>query len=387
MKRYVLFVLVALVLSAPVLTHADEKLAELPDVISLDINTFVSQSLKIEKKFIDEELNFNVQIPKDFRERDFSKMKISEKDEFLYGNIYRSDGVVVQDVRPYFQVKSIELQRYISAKNWLIHNMLTDGGTLRGIDSDEKGDKFEALYVRLDRLGNTEVVRARGQLHGRRLVLAEYVVPLLLWDAQRDIQTYVIKSFEFVTKNPGGTIEPMRSYSFFDSFSMSYPASWRLTKENADLENQVDLSFLSAGETKFIFAYIDLSLISDQSLLDPADRSRYPVDMPGIVAKRKQKVDDMGFLIDPVMERKQYNLGFKTELQITEVYPLHRKISDYVTHRKAPITHEFWITAIKGSPEIGKNYVISMVAPARNESMYEWALSAKTYELMIESLR
>lgn len=369
--------------------HANEKLSDLPDIVALDINTFVSQSTVVEKIFADDtELNFKVQIPASFRERDASTLKTHIKDGTLYGDVYRADGAVVQDVYPYFQVQSIELQRAISAKNWLISNILQRGETLRAIESDDRGDWFEALYVRLDRLGNTEIIRSKGRLHGKRLVIAEYAIPILLWDTiERDVQTYVIKSFELLTKEARGTPEAMRSYSFLDSFSMMYPASWRITKENSDLENQIDLSFESAEETNVIFANINLSLISDQSLRDRLDRSRYPVDMPKLVQAQKDKVQRSGFLIDPVIERKEYKLAFNHELQITEVYPLHRKLSDYVTHRKAPITHEFWITAIKGSPDVGKNYVLSMVAPARNVSMHEWALAAKAYELIIESLR
>lgn len=390
MKKYTYILMTMLALAVMPLSAAlaEDKLMPLPEIQSLDINTFVSQANEIEKTYEkDGDIGFKVQIPNSFVERSEDKLKTYLKDGYLYGDIYRADGPMVQDVYPYFQVKSVELQREISAKNWLISNILANGDTLRAIESDEKGHEFEALYVRLDRLGNTEVVRAKGKLHGARLMLAEYVVPIMVWESQKDYQTYAIKSFELLNNDPSGTVEPRHSFSFLDSFSMVYPASWRIKREDTDIENQIDLVFESAEETNIIFANIEITLIADQSLKDKLDRSRYPVDMPLLVKEKKQKISNMGFLIDPVIEQKNYDLTFGHQLQITEAYPLHRKITDYVTHRKSPVTHEFWITAIKGDPDVGKNYIVSMIAPARNESMYEWALAAKAYEIMIESLR
>lgn len=367
---------------------AQDKLQKLPDVQTLDISTFVAQSKEIERRYEnDDEIGFKVQLPSSFVERGFENLKTYEADGRLYGEIARYDGPVVRDIRPHFSVQSIELRRAISAKNWLISNILARGDTLRAIESDEKGNNFEALYVRLDLLGNTEVVRAKGYLHGSRIILAEYVVPGMLWDDQSDTQTYAIKSFELLNKNPKGTPEPMLSYSFLESFSMQYPASWRIKSENKESENQIDIVFETAEDTKIVFANIHVTLIADQSLKDPLDRSRYPVDLPGLVNARKQAILNKDFLIDPVIERLKYDLSFEHELQITEAYPLHRKITDYVTHRKSPITHEFWITAIKGTEETGKNFIVSMIAPSRNESMYEWALAAKAYEIIVENLR
>jgi hypothetical protein len=87
------------------------------------------------------------------------------------------------------------------------------------------------------------------------------------------------------------------------------------------------------------------------------------------------------------MERREYDVAVPYALQLTEVYPLRRKLSDYQTHRQAPISHEFWITVIKGSEETGKNYIISMLIPARKDNIDQWSYAVKAYELILESIR
>jgi hypothetical protein len=75
------------------------------------------------------------------------------------------------------------------------------------------------------------------------------------------------------------------------------------------------------------------------------------------------------------------------KLQVTEVYPLRKKLTDYVTHREAPVSKEFWVTVVKGTDESGKSYILSMVLPSRDKDLDNWALGTKAYELMIESIR
>lgn len=371
-----------------VLVAQAETLQDLPDVQNMDIQTFVANSNEIAKTYDEDKfLAFEVQLPKNFTERGADRLKTYVKQGRLYGEVYRADGETVQDVRPYFNVQIHELNRMISAKNWFVANILKFGHTLRALKSDKKGNNFEAMYIRFDSLGNTEIVRSKGYLKGPRIIVAEYVVPVLLWENQRDIQIFTVKSFELKGAADTEQVEKLLAYSYLESFSMQYPASWRMEKEVKELENQIDLSFLTADDLRTIFANIDVTIVSDQSLKDPIDRSRYPTNLPFLVQARKDAVQAKDFLVDDVMERRTYDLAVQNAFQITEIYPLRRKLTDYVTHRKAPVTQEFWITVIKGTKDVGKNYIISMLAPSRNEDAYNWALAAKAYEAIVESIR
>ena len=385
-----LFLCLIVFLTVPVTVEAKAPSAlALPDVVSMDLQTFVSNSEKITKEFTDDPyLNFEVQLPKDLTERHYNVLKHYESNNRVYGEVYRKDGIAVEDVRPYFSVRAHELSRYISAKNWFVTNLMSNNGSLRGLETDKKGDSFEALYVRFDTLGRTEVVRAKGVLKGSRVITAEYVVPPLLWEEQRDIQTFVIKSFEFKGALDNQNVEPLMSYSHLESFSMNYPQSWRLDTNSRDVENRIDLSFFTADEMMVVFSKIEITLVADQSLNDPLDRSRYPTYLPQIIRERKAAIEEQGLIVGDVMERRTYDLSFEAGSQVTEIYPLRKKLTNYVTHRKAPISREFWVTVIKGTEESGKNYIVSMIVPSRTESSAKkWALAAKAYEVMIETMR
>jgi hypothetical protein len=364
------------------------ELAPLPDIESLDVNTFVSQSQKIEKTFDeDSELNFTIDIPKDFIERR-ENLKNDIRDGQLYGEIYNAYGPAIEDVRAYVTVQSIELDRMISAKNWFISRVLQYGYTLRGIDSDDKGDNFEAFYIRLDDKGRTEIVRGRGFLHENRLVLVEYVIPTLLWNTQRDTQIFAIKSFTFQNEFDIAAPEKMVEYAFLDSFYTEFPSSWVFEVSNMDSVNQLDINLKTADRDRFIFAKADITLMSERSIKDRIDKKIYPIDLPSILNSRKNKISDEGFVFDLVMERKKFDLNFDTMMQVTEVYPLRKKTADdFVAFDKNPITREFWLTVIRTPKDVGKNYIISMTAPSRDTDMHKWALATKAYERMIESLR
>lgn len=397
MMRYFIFLVAmmgivsaAMAQQAPTQEQAQSKnpLA-LPEIQSMPMETYAAQSEEVKKEFREDPyLAFNVQLPKNLTEQAFDTLKNRMEEDRLYGEVFRKYGEAVQDVRPYFSVQTYKPDRLISAKNWFVTRLLENGQTLKGLSSDKKGDSFEGFYIRIDHLNNTEIVRAKGYLKGPRIVLAEYVVPILLWDRDRDIQAYAIKSFELKGMADNTLPEPLMSYSFLESFSMQYPQSWRLDADQKTAENRIDLSFFTADDMRVVYGNIDLTLVADQSLKDPIDRSRYPTNIPQIIKERRQQIIDKGYLIDDVMERRQYDLAIDSKLQVTEVYPLRKKLTDYVTHRKAPVTRELWITVIKGTEETGKNYIVSMVLPSRiGASSYKWATGAKAYETILESIR
>jgi hypothetical protein len=387
MTRLFVYILVLSVFFSPAMAQSN-RLSSLPDVQSLNLQTYASQSTRVEKIYKDDDfITFTVDLPNSFKEQDMSTLKQYKDGERLYGEVYRANGIILQDVYPYFSLKTYPLKRVISAKNWFIGNILKQGHTLRAIKSDKKGDNFEALYVRFDELGNTEIVRTKGYLKGPRVIMAEYVLPTLLWNERRDYQTYAIKSFSLKGRSDNQRAEPVNTYKFLETFTFQYPISWRMVTEKKDLENRIDVSLLTADDLRVVFANLDITLTSDQSLKDDLDRSRYETELPQIVTNRKQAVLDQGYLIDDVMERREYDVAVPYALQLTEVYPLRRKLSDYQTHRQAPISHEFWITVIKGSEETGKNYIISMLIPARKDNIDQWSYAVKAYELILESIR
>lgn len=368
---------------------AAQVLEPLPEVKSMDINTFVSQAQLIEKKFSDDfGLSFKMEIPSNFIIRDDNVLKNKLSDNLLIGEIFNAYGPAIQDVRPYITIQSIKPDRLISAKNWFVVNVLKFGYTLRGIESDKKGDRYDAFYVRLDMNGNTEIVRELGFLNGNRIVTVAYVLPILLWETDRDKQIFSIKSFEFLNEVVVQPSEAMSNYSYLDGFSMQYPKSWILQKPNTDSVNALSLSLATADINQFLIANIDVTLVSSKSLRDRIDQSIYETDLPSLIRQTQQKIDDSGYMRGDVIERHEYSLNMPVSMQLTEVYPLSKKQQDvFVSDSKNEVTRELWLTVIQAPEYNGRNYLISMVTPSRSINLYDWAISVKAYETIIESIR
>ena len=280
------------------------------------------------------------------------------------------------------------MDRLISAKNWFVSMVLKMGHTLRGIEADELGHNFEAFYIRLDNQGRTEIVRGRGFRHENRLVIVEYVIPTLLWQSDRDVQIFAIKSFEFLNKYEVIAPEKIIKYSYLDSLYTEFPQSWRFEANIGETINRVDFNLKATDINKFIFATADATIVSSKSLKDRLDKRVYPVGLPDIIKARQDQISEKGYEAGDVLERPEIKVGFDTTLNVTEIYPLKKKKSDnYVAYNENPTVREFWMTVIRTPNDNGKNYVFSMIMPPRATDIEKWALSVATYKHMIETLR
>lgn len=388
MIRFILIICLSL-FSLPLV--AQDRLQPLPQVQVMDAMGFAEASRALTQNFErDKALDFKIQIPGEFTVIAPERLKNNITNNRLIGEIFRAVGPLVQEVRPYISVRSLPLDRMISARNWLVVKVLEDGLTLRGIESDPRGDTFDAFFVRLDDFGKTELVRSRGFLNRDRIVVIEYSLPLEIWDQlpERDKQIFTAQSFEFLLKSSVETPEPVRSFSFLDSFYVEFPQSWILTQDNVGQVNTLDLSFSTVDKNNFVFAQARLDVVSELSLKDASDLTIYPVDLPRLIEVKRKDVGEMGFDIGTVMDRRKYDIGLSATLNATEVYPLRRKQSDtYVTYEDNPITREYWVTLIRTPDKVGRNYLFTMVAPYRNKDLYHWALAAKAYEYILESIR
>ena len=102
----ILVLLFFVIVINPVLAQ-ENKLKPLPDIASLDIQTFVSQTDEIHKNFdVDKFIEFDVQLPKTFVEQDIASLKSQIDDGRLYGELFRANGTIIEDVYPYFSLKS-----------------------------------------------------------------------------------------------------------------------------------------------------------------------------------------------------------------------------------------------------------------------------------------
>lgn len=384
MIRHILFCLMFIALPS----HA-QKYDPLPVAQDMDKATFESQSQLIEKSFESQsKLDFKIRMPNNFIVNPNLQLKNYGKNGVLYGQIFYAYGPSSYDLKSYLSVQSFELDRAISAKNWILSKALSDNYTVKGLISADNGREFDAFYIRLDKFERQEAVRSKGFLHEGKLLLVEYTVPIKLFNRDRDEQIHSIDSFEFVRSYNITPPEEIDSYEYLDSFMVKYPKSWVVIKKHEDLKNQHAVSFKTANENNFLFATANIMVISSRSLRDRVDDNIYPVNFSSIIKENKKMIEDFGFVAQPMLERRDYQLNYETDLKITEVYPLKKKKSHvFIDDKDRAVSHEFWLTVIKTPEENGKNYILSMLLPSRNSNFYQWSIAAEAYRIMVESAR
>ena len=123
------------------------------------------------------------------------------------------------------QIQALELDRQMTARNWLTEYVLANGFSLQGM-SIVSDTRAEAMYITVvDTI--PYVVRTLAIVNGPRMVLISYYAPEQTWVKERALQQQVIESFQFLTmeKNQGAS---KRTYAFLDLLRFDYPVSWRL---------------------------------------------------------------------------------------------------------------------------------------------------------------
>jgi hypothetical protein len=373
----------------PMQAQETGSLEPLPEVQNMDANQFVARTIVVERNYAeDPSLSFSMQIPDDFVIQDADELKNEFQDNLLFGEIFNAYGSAIRGARPYIKIQSFQPDRMISAKNWFLNRVLNQGYTLRGLETQNDNDVYEAFYVRLDDNGNTEIVRAKGFLIDNRIVTMEVVIPVALWNQMRDMQIMIAKSFELENEPQNDVVSLMRPYGYLESFSMLYPKDWNIRRVNDRSVNRIDASFLTTDINQFLIAEIDLTLVSARSLRDRIDQSLYPLNLSELIKSKQNIIEREGFTAGERLDQYEIETTFDTVINVTEAYPLRKKQSDiYVQDDENPITREFWLSIIQQAGEDQKTYIVTMFAPYRKTNFYNWAIAVEAYEEMIKSIR
>lgn len=360
------------------------ELKPLPDPVKLSLDEYAEMSAHIERGFDeDRSISFSVDLPKTWAEEPFISLKNYTKGGLLYGDLGRFDGPSVGELRPIFRVRGLEISREISAENWLMTHLLSNGYTPWSLDI-KSDNEFEAMYVVY--VQNTQqsfVVRAKGKIVGPRIILAEHILPMDLWSDQQDIQTFALKSVE-INGTGSEYIEPHEVYAYLNAISFELPSSWTIHKIEDNHENMLFLDIANARPGEPVRGNIGFSMMSPFSIKDPKDKKKYSV-VPNEIMERARGVYAIENLEQgEFIERPDLGLDNEKYIRhVTEVYELVPVKTEYETHITPEATHEFWITALT-TP--GKVFFLTLYTPLRKDDLYTWAINVETYKNIIKNL-
>ncbi len=372
--RHVFIALIAFFICVPVVQAQMldiQKIQKIPRFKELTDEKFTAETNAVEEKPKgDKYLAYRLRLPKDWSkvledappEEEGSGQEMSRR---ILGKVNTYFSPANTDILSRFEVRALELEHDISARNWFLNYVLVNGYTLQGME-EVSNRRVEALYVLLEK-DIPYIVRTVAEINGSRIVLASYYMPDMRWEAEKAIQEKIVGSFKFI-KPERIRIESARTFAFLDILRFDYPVSWRLSAPNIYSTDVMDAKLVSSPDDKILDGEISVHIISTE--LDTT--------LAQEVQNLKGDITDTGLAIGKLIEVPT-NYKFHNHIYFSrvEVYQANDKL-------KKVEEHEYWLAIMA---EDRYYYIVTMVTPSRGSNFYIWVRNSGAFQTVIESLR
>jgi hypothetical protein len=315
----------------------------------------------------DQSLAYEIRLPKDWeinKEINLSNFTLSEK---ILGDISEYNGPPRADaLRSYFKIQALDLKFQITAQQWFLHYILSDGLALEGMRSSSD-QKVEALHVVIDK-DQAYVVYSIAQINDKRMILAQFFVPDIYWATEGPMVYESAKTYKLLHPKVS-MIENMINYNFVDIASLGYPESWVLRAYPIKTIERMKVSFtnIREGEEKILDGIIDAELLISHSVSD------IDVEIQAI----KTKMQKEGIIISEILETKDdFAFNKNIEFGFIDVY----KATD--TKNEA-VNYEVWI----GVLALGEYYgILTMITPSRDQEYMNWSRNSAAFDSILKTI-
>jgi hypothetical protein len=290
--------------------------------------------------------------------------KKSSGGQRVLGKVARYLGPPQMDFNSRIEVRAMKLEHDISARNWFLNFIMSQGYTLQGMEQVNEY-RLVALYNLVED-GVPYVVRTLAEMNGPRMVVVSYYLPEIHWMQDRAIQERVISSFAF--KKPEKTlIEKTQTYKFLELLRFDYPKSWILHAPNIYSIEGMDARLVNTSDNVTLNGEIRLSFVSTE--LDTTLSTE--------IGYLKEDMEKIGIKIGKLIETPVgYNFHDHIFFNRVEVYETEAQ--------KGIEEHEFWLAVMV---EDRYYYIISMLTPSRNADFLTWAQNIESFQIVIESIQ
>lgn len=317
----------------------------------------------------DSALNFEIRIPDGWTESTKGNISNVEVRDKVMGELRKFYGPPSLSERSRLVIEAAGLDFDMTAEHWFIQYLLENGYNLQGLRTINN-DKAEAAYVFIEN-GFSYVVRSMAVINGKRILFAQYFVPVERWHEEKALAAGILNSFK-VTKPVEVFVEDMEEYQFLDLATFKYPTSWdlRALPVRSIDRMRVELNNVSKIEDDYgkqhasLNGQIDVELVSifaSETLEEEIDRFR-------------NELAERGMVLGEVIEaRDDFLLGDKFDFVDTQVY----RVTNEQSHL---LEHELWMT-IMSSEEY--YYFVTLFTPSRDKDYFTWARNAETYKLVV----
>lgn len=312
--------------------------------------------------FNDKSLAYEVRLPKTWESVNKSAAANYMLTDRLLGQVAHFYGPPRIDAgRSEFTIMAENLNYELTAEQWFLQYVLSNGFTLEGIEIVDSR-KIEALHIYL-KDGDTFVTRTVAQINGRRIILAQYTVPALYWQKEKVISNEIMKSFEMLSPQVE-LIENFKTHQFLDLIEFDYPESWKISVPPIkDTDRMLALLENIRPETKVLDGQVYVEALSSYVVQDIEQ------EMQAV----RRKLNKQGLLVGGLMEtRDDIYFHENIEFGFAEVYEARDTENDL-------LQYELWIAAMATEEYF---FFLYLVTPHRDTDYFIWARNTGAFKSM-----
>jgi hypothetical protein len=320
----------------------------------------------------DKYLAYSIRLPKGWQKASGEKLIDTTKgtDEKhmahrVLGRVAKYFAPQTMEIPSYVDIEALALDYNISARNWFLNYIITNGYTLVGMKEVEE-NRLVGLYVRVVK-AQSYIVRTVAQINGPRIVVTSYNMPENKWEDEKAIQEKVIDSFRFL--NPEKlNAEAAHTYVYLDLLRFDYPQSWQLLSPSVNSTDGMDVRLIDSKDKETLDGQIDIhvqSVDTDKTLAQQIQDLRNNVKTEGL---------EIGNVIESPSDYKFHHHIYFNKV---EVYDAHGRENEFGSQ-------EFWIAIMI---EDRYYYIVSMITPGRNHEFLKWAKNIESFRMVVESFR
>lgn len=299
------------------------------------------------------------------RSRADDTIEQTELSRRILGKITSYYGPPRLEPRSKLEVQALELSYDITAHNWFLHYIITNGYTLEGME-DVTETRVEAIYILVEK-GISYVVRTIAEINGPRIVLVSYYVPESKFHEEKAMQEKVLTSFHFMLPEQM-RIEQTKNYAFLDLLQFDYPSTWHLQAPNIYSIDQMEARLINIHDKETLNGDIMIHLISTEMDTTLAEEVLYlKEEMSGSGLS-------VGELIETVDSIKPQPHVYFSRVEVYKAGDKSGRIRE----------HEYWLVVMA---EDRYYYIITLLTPGRNQDLYMWIRNTEALQTIVESFR
>ncbi len=282
----------------------------------------------------------------------------------VLGVVSRYVSAPIDSLRSSFVVEALELEYEISARNWFISYIITNGLSLEQVSIENDG-YVEAIYIEIIK-DVTYIVRIKAIKNGPRIVMARYYLPQALYNDNRVLQAQVVDSFTLLNTETVA-VEELKSYGFLDQSFMKYPASWQLESPYIRSIDRMTARVFRNTKGDRLDGQINIYISKKNS-----DKTR-----SSEIKFYKDKIIFDGYTLGNFLEDQDFEYHEEMKFGVTEVYALNAMNKKYMDY-------EAWFSFLENKDYY---YFIVLYTPERNTTFLSWARNIEAYKIVLKNIQ